>query len=321
MAKDDERKRILRMLEDGSISVEECEELLKALSQRRTRKVAREVKAVQGERPAWPYVLLVALALVGVLLWVGLDVGTAWLHWGRGFGVSPLGVPPFHLRGFSLTLPLLAFGGLMRTAALGFWIWMLVDCIARLPCDFRRLFTSRHEYDKWIWIAVVLLTNWVGALVYLVVIRQHGRARTPGTVEQAPSKAKPESAEPFTPSPRARSILPFFLIGFVLAIGGAAVVVLLHPMRFGPHQQWAVMSKVGLIVPFIVTTIWLGVFWVWMLIDCLARDHREFGTLIASDRSADKIVWLLLILFTSVIGALAYHIAIRRRPRPTARTA
>ena len=56
-------------------------------------------------------------------------------------------------------------------------------------------------------------------------------------------------------------------------------------------------------------------FWVWMIIDCLARDYREFGTLITSDKSADKVLWLLLILFTFIIGALAYHISIRRRPR------
>lgn len=48
---DEERRRILRMLAEGSISVEECEELLKALSERRTEKVVREVEAVRGERP------------------------------------------------------------------------------------------------------------------------------------------------------------------------------------------------------------------------------------------------------------------------------
>ena len=85
----------------------------------------------------------------------------------------------------------------------------------------------------------------------------------------------------------------------------------------GPHGAWVPTLGLGLIVPFIVIVIWLGIFWLWMLIDCLARDHREFGTLITSDKSVDKILWLLLILFMSVIGAFAYHIAVRRRPRPT----
>ena len=52
-----------------------------------------------------------------------------------------------------------------------------------------------------------------------------------------------------------------------------------------------------------------------MLIDCLARDYREFGTLITSDKSADKLVWLLLIFLIPIIGAIAYHISVRRRPR------
>ena len=53
-----------------------------------------------------------------------------------------------------------------------------------------------------------------------------------------------------------------------------------------------------------------------MLIDCLARDYREFGTLITSNKSADKLLWFLLILFLPLIGAIAYHIAVRRRPVP-----
>ena len=57
------------------------------------------------------------------------------------------------------------------------------------------------------------------------------------------------------------------------------------------------------------------IFWIWMLIDCLARDYREFGTLITSDKSADKLVWVLLILFLPMIGAIAYHISVRRRPQ------
>ena len=56
------------------------------------------------------------------------------------------------------------------------------------------------------------------------------------------------------------------------------------------------------------------IFWIWMLIDCLARDYREFGTLITSDKSVDKLIWVLLLLFLPIIGAIAYHISGRRRP-------
>ena len=68
-AMDDERRRILRMLAEGTISVDECEELLRALSDRRTDKVERELRAAKGKRAIWPYVLLIALALVALPVW------------------------------------------------------------------------------------------------------------------------------------------------------------------------------------------------------------------------------------------------------------
>ncbi len=71
-----------------------------------------------------------------------------------------------------------------------------------------------------------------------------------------------------------------------------------------------------LIIPAAIVALICLIFWIWMLIDCLARDYREFGTLITSNKSADKLLWFLLILFLPLIGAIAYHIAVRRRPVP-----
>ena len=53
----------------------------------------------------------------------------------------------------------------------GFWIWMLIDCAVHEPAA---------GNEKVVWILVIILTNWVGALIYLVVrrpqrIRLHGR--------------------------------------------------------------------------------------------------------------------------------------------------
>lgn len=306
---DDERRRILGMLKDGSISVEECEELLRAMKSRRTEKVKQDVQAVQGRRPVWPYILLVVVAAATVPMWLDAWVGGLLLP--RLF-VSAL-----------LPVPFFMFGGL----AFAFWIWMLVDCLSRLPSDFRLLFTSRHEYDKWIWIAVVALVNWVGALIYFIIIRQHARGADRETMTTPPS---PE--QPFTPSPRARSIILFFVMGLLLALlaSGSALLFDCYPWAtavrtavstdFQVHSgtvRGALPLAPALLLPvFVMAIAWLTIFWLWMLIDCLARDHREFGTLIASDTSGDKLLWLLLILFTFVIGALAYHISIRRRPRP-----
>jgi len=47
------------------------------------------------------------------------------------------------------------------------------------------------------------------------------------------------------------------------------------------------------------------VFWIWMLIDCIQYERND---------SNDKVVWLLIIIFTHFIGALVYFF-IRRRPR------
>ena len=57
-------------------------------------------------------------------------------------------------------------------AAIGFWIWMIVDC-------------ANHEppgNDKLVWLLIVILLNWVGGIVYYFARRQprqRGQA-TPG---------------------------------------------------------------------------------------------------------------------------------------------
>jgi hypothetical protein len=49
----------------------------------------------------------------------------------------------------------------------GLWIWMIIDCATNEvgPGD-----------DRLIWILVVVLTDWIGALVYLTVRRPKRRA-------------------------------------------------------------------------------------------------------------------------------------------------
>jgi hypothetical protein len=45
------------------------------------------------------------------------------------------------------------------------------------------------------------------------------------------------------------------------------------------------------------------VFWLWMLIDCASNENQ-----------ADRVVWVLVIVFGNLLGAIAYFIA-RKRPR------
>jgi sterol desaturase/sphingolipid hydroxylase (fatty acid hydroxylase superfamily) len=59
-------------------------------------------------------------------------------------------------------------------------------------------------------------------------------------------------------------------------------------------------------LPFLLIGILGTVFWIWMLIDAALNEPSE---------GSDKIVWVLIILFTHFIGALIYFVA-RRPNRP-----
>lgn len=54
---------------------------------------------------------------------------------------------------------------LYATVAIGgtaLWIWMLIDCATKEP---------DQGNDKLVWILVIVLTHWIGALIYLIVRR------------------------------------------------------------------------------------------------------------------------------------------------------
>lgn len=57
---------------------------------------------------------------------------------------------------------------LFGLAALAFWIWMLIDCIKNEPSE---------GNDKLIWVLVIVLTNWIGALIYFLVRRPNRPAK------------------------------------------------------------------------------------------------------------------------------------------------
>jgi len=46
------------------------------------------------------------------------------------------------------------------------------------------------------------------------------------------------------------------------------------------------------------------IFWIWMIVDCATREPSEGN---------DKIIWILIIIFTHWIGALIYFLV--RRPK------
>lgn len=75
---------------------------------------------------------------------------------------APLGLPEL------VIILVMLLGGLVVTA---FWIWMLVDCIQKEPSE---------GNDKVVWVIVIALAGWIGALIYLLArrptrIRQYGK--------------------------------------------------------------------------------------------------------------------------------------------------
>jgi len=64
-----------------------------------------------------------------------------------------------------------------------------------------------------------------------------------------------------------------------------------------------------LILPMLALGLLGTIFWVWMLVDCALNEPGH---------SVNKIVWILIILFTHFIGALLYFIFRRcnRAARP-----
>jgi hypothetical protein len=58
-----------------------------------------------------------------------------------------------------------------------------------------------------------------------------------------------------------------------------------------------------IILLFFVIGILGTLFWIWMLIDCATKEPSQ---------GIDKIIWILVIIFTHVIGALIYFFI--RRP-------
>lgn len=43
-----------------------------------------------------------------------------------------------------------------------FWVWMIVDCARR---------NFNQDIEKIVWILVIVLATWIGALIYLLVVK------------------------------------------------------------------------------------------------------------------------------------------------------
>ena len=81
---------------------------------------------------------------------------------------------------------------------------------------------------------------------------------------------------------------------------------MLNSRRMSPETEMDAIVLVPFLIwgVFVLFSLMASVFWLWMLVDCAMNEPGD---------SDDKIVWVLIILFTSVIGALVYFLV--RRPQ------
>ena len=65
-------------------------------------------------------------------------------------------------------------------------------------------------------------------------------------------------------------------------------------------------GHLGIFELLIISLIGFGVmvFWIWMIVECATKEPSQGN---------DKIVWILIIVFTQLIGALIYYFV--RRPQ------
>ena len=66
-----------------------------------------------------------------------------------------------------LAFPIIAaftFAGLLvGILFFAFWIWMIIDCATR---------KFKNKFEKIVWLLIVILVNWIGALIYFIVIKK-----------------------------------------------------------------------------------------------------------------------------------------------------
>lgn len=57
----------------------------------------------------------------------------------------------------------------LAISAVVFWVIMIIDVVQRKEDEF----PNKTENEKLIWLLIVLLTSWIGALVYYFVVKRN----------------------------------------------------------------------------------------------------------------------------------------------------
>lgn len=98
-----------------------------------------------------------------------------------------------------------------------------------------------------------------------------------------------------------KNIVTFFLSS-VVALGGNTALA-----QYGDYDAANAIGTglgVGLLIFWVIlmlVCLVFGIFWLWMLIDCIKRNFEQ------------KTMWIILLIILSWIGAIAYYFAIKRK--------
>jgi len=70
---------------------------------------------------------------------------------------------------------------------------------------------------------------------------------------------------------------------------------------WGPFVGMMGIGLVGVLI-FLL----FAIFWIWMLVDAVTRNFKS---------DIEKVVWVLVIIFTHVIGAVIYYLVVKLREK------
>jgi len=69
-------------------------------------------------------------------------------------------------------------------------------------------------------------------------------------------------------------------------------------------MKFALIWSLSIVLIFLALTIWATVFWIMMIVHAVKHD---------ADNKA--LMWVILMVFTGIIGALVYYFVVKRKPK------
>jgi len=288
----DERDRILKMLEDGAITPDQARELLEAIEAAPAdagplQQVGDWLRKLSDD----PWVVRSAIV-------VGLVVGAvATLEVLSGAGRQHV--------------PAVLFIRAARLAVLVFWLWMFVDCLVRDPKTLRAKLTRSPDYDKVVWLGLLLVGFFVGqswgpvavGLLYFVFGRPTPVGFGPTSVSAPASKGSLEGAgaEERGPGDGAERTTSKTLEEAVPLLGRRPLLLTILAVLSAPVIAASGRSSFPFIIPALL-------FWLVMLVHCLRRPLASFDGTITSSPRGDKWLWVAVIVLGFALGAVVYYI-------------